>query len=135
MTVIIDAITLSAFLLEEGESGKIRELLIQGVCATDLVVTESCNSLLTALRRRRINEKEARNALEVLLSFVDTNIKILPQDSSLLREAYEQARENGSSIYDSVYIVLAKRLNGSLASRDPKQIEFAKKSGVKVIDV
>lgn len=133
MTVIIDASTLSAFLLEEGDQQKTRELLIQGVCATELVITESCNAILTSVRRRRINEEQAENAFTVLFSFIDANIKIFKQSESLLREAYQNARENGSTIYDSVYIALAKQLGGSLCSQDLKQIEIAKKSGVKVI--
>ena len=133
MTVIIDASTLSAFLLEEGDQQKTRELLIQGVCATELVITESCNAILTSVRRRRINEEQAENAFTVLFSFIDANIKIFKQSESLLREAYQNARENGSAIYDSVYIALAKQLGGSLCSQDLKQIEIAKKSGVKVI--
>ena len=135
MTVIIDASALSAFLLEEDDPKKIRELLIEGVNATELVITESCNALLTALRRRRINQDEANNAMEVLLTFCDTNIKIHAQDPALLREAYEKAKEYDLAMYDTVYIALAKRLGGSLVSRDPRQIEVAKKSGVKVISV
>jgi len=37
------------------------------------------------------------------------------------------------AIHDGIYIALAKQLHGSLSSRDPKQIEIAKKSGVRVI--
>jgi predicted nucleic acid-binding protein len=131
--IVIDASALDAFLLEEGDHEKIRELLIQGVCATELVVTESCNAILMAVRRRRINEEQAAKALDVLLSFIGTNIKIFEQSGSLLHEAYRIAKENGSAIYDSVYVALAKQLGGSLSSRDPKQIEIAKKFGIKVI--
>lgn len=133
MTVIIDASTLTAFLLDEGDQQKTRELLIQGVCATELAITESCNAILTSIRRRRINEEQAENAFAVLFSFIDANIKIFKQSESLLRDAYQNARENGSAIYDSVYIALAKQLGGSLCSQDLKQIEIAKKSGVRVI--
>jgi predicted nucleic acid-binding protein len=135
VTVIIDASALSSYILEEDDIEQIRSLLIRGVLGTELVITETCNSILTAVRRKRISEESAQKALEVLISFVDTNIKILKQDGSLLSEAYQNARENGWAIYDNIYIMLAKKLGGSLASRDPKQIEVAKKSGVKVITV
>ncbi|HZW56950.1 MAG TPA: type II toxin-antitoxin system VapC family toxin [Nitrososphaerales archaeon] len=89
MTVIIDASSLTAFLLEEenDDQENIRKLLIQRVCATELVITESCNAILTAIRRRPINEEQAEKALEVLLSFIDTNIKIFKESESLLNEA------------------------------------------------
>jgi len=135
---IIDASALSAYLLdEEGTSynAKIGQLLIEGTCATELVLTEGCNAILTALRRKRISDEGARNALEVLLSFYDSNIKVYKQDEALLRSAYQIAQEFGIAIYDALYIVLAKKLGGSLASIDPKQVEVAKKSGVKVISL
>lgn len=137
MTVIIDASALSAFLLEEdgNQVRKIRELLTDGVYATDVVFTESCNAILIALRRRRISEEEAQNALDVLLSLYDSNIKVVKQDAGVLREAYREARESGAAIYDIVYLALAKRMRGELVSQDPKQIEIARKLGIKVISV
>ena len=137
MTVIIDASALSAYLLnEEGSEpgSKIRQLLIDGVVATELVFTESSNAILTALRRRRINEEEATTAMEVLLSLYDTNVKVVKQETSLLREAFDEAkRQENNAIYDFIYLALAKRLRGQLASRDPKQIETAKRLGIKIV--
>lgn len=139
MTVIIDASALSAYLLnEEGREpgSKIRQLLIDGVVATELVFTESSNAILTALRRRRIDEEEARNAMEVLVSLYDTNVKVVKQETSLLREAFDEAKKEEKSaiaVYDFIYLVLAKRLHGQLASRDPKQMEIAKKLGIKIV--
>lgn len=105
------------------------------MCGTELVVTESSNAILTAVRQKRINEDQAEKALEVLLSFAGTNIKIFEQSDSLIREAYQNARENGLAIYDSLYITLAKQLRGSLLSGDSKQIEAAKKSGVRIVSL
>ena len=133
MTVTtIDASALSGYLLEEDGTEKIRKLLIRGVYGTELLIIESSNAILTAVRRSRITEEGLR-AFEALNSFVGTNVKIVKQDATLLLAAYRHARENGWAIYDSISIALAKRLDSSLATKDPKQLEGAKKFGVKVI--
>lgn len=134
MTVTtIDASALSGYLLEEEGTEKIRKLLIRGVYGTELLIIESSNAILTAVRRRRITEEEGLRAFEALTSLIGTNVKIVKQDATLLLAAYRHARENGWAIYDSISIALAKRLDSSLASKDPKQLENAKKLGVKVI--
>jgi predicted nucleic acid-binding protein len=135
VTVIIDASVISAFLLKEEGWKDIGAILEDGTFATELVVTETCNAILSAVRRKRINEEEAREALKILVDFIDANIKIVRQDGVLLSEAFQNAKENDLAIYDSIHIVLARKLRGSLASRGPKQIEVAKKSKVNVISV
>ena len=133
MTTIIDASTLSAFLLEEDGHEKIRGLLLKGTFATELALTESINAVLSALRRGRIEDEAGDKAIQVLLSFVGSNIRIVQQEESLVWETFRVAKEHGLASYDAVYIALAKHLGGSLASRDPKQIDAANKFGVKTI--
>lgn len=132
MKVIIDASAISSFLLEEGSQDKIRELLIKGTFATELVVTECCNAILVALRRGRITETQAQDTIGVLVSFVDNNIKIVREEDRLLREAFRIAKTNNLKVYDSIYIALSKQLHGSLASLDQRQMEVAKRSSIKL---
>jgi predicted nucleic acid-binding protein len=135
VTVTIDASILSAFLLEEDDHEKIHGLLLKGTCATELVVTESCNAVLMALKRGRLSNEQAEKAMQALMSLVGSNIKIFPLKEDILWDVFRIARENGLVAYDAIYIALAKRKGGSLASRDPKQIEAAKKSGIKIVSV
>lgn len=135
MTVIIDASVLSAYVLKESDSEKVRKLLLEGAFATELIVSETINAVLTALRRGRKGEEEATEAIGILLNFVDSNIKLLPLDEDLISETFRIGRESKLTSYDSSYIAVAKKLRGSLASIDPKQLEVAKKYGVKVIEI
>ena len=61
-------------------------------------------------------------------------IKIYGQ-RTLLVEALELALRNRLTIYDSLFIVLAKKLGTELVTADKKQAEVAKLEGVKTIVV
>jgi predicted nucleic acid-binding protein len=134
VTVIIDASVLTAFLLKEEGWKDISALLMKGTYATELVITESCNSVLTALRRSRITEREAEETISTLMSFTNTNINILPQEE-IIEDGFKLAKENGLSMYDAIYIALAKKMDATLASRDPRQIEAARRSRVKITSI
>ena len=135
MTVILDASVLSAFVLEEDGYEKIRSLLLEGTSAPELILIESSNAVLTALRRGRLRNEQAETAIDVLLSFVDSNVKLFTQEKTLVLESFRMAKEYNLTSYDSSYIVLSKRLGGSLASRDPKQVEAARKYGIKTLTI
>lgn len=129
MTVIIDTSALVAYLLEEDGFESIRGLLFDQVNSTSLLVKESFNALLEARKIGRIGSEEAEKILEVVLTLLGANIKIHPQED-LMRSAFNIATDHGITIYDSVYLALAKKLDGSLASRDKKQMEVARKVGI-----
>ncbi len=131
MTVTIDTSALVAYLLEEGGSEKIRELLSEGVQSLPLLIKESCNAVLEALRQRRISREESEKILKAILVLSETNIKMLPQEN-LIADAFKIASENNLTIYDSLYIALAKNPESSLLSMDKRQVAIAEKLGVKI---
>jgi predicted nucleic acid-binding protein len=133
VTVIIDASVLSAFILTEDGHEDIQKLLLKGTTSIELVMIESSNAILTALKRGRLKSDEADNAIKILLSYVGSNVKILPVEEESVSDSFRIAKEHNLASYDATYIAVAKRLNGSLASRDPKQLDVAKKCGIKTI--
>ncbi len=54
---------------------------------------------------------------------------MVPQND-LLREAFNNALEHGISIYDALFIALAKGRELELVTSDEKQARIAKKMGV-----
>ena len=134
MTVTIDTSTLVAYLLEEDGFEKIKELLSEGVVSVPLLIKESCNAVLEASKQRRITREESEKILQAILVLSQTNIKLVPQEN-LVTDAFKIATGNDLTIYDSIYIALAKKSEGSLASRDKKQIEVAAKIGVNILKV
>jgi len=125
VTVIIDSSALVAYLLEESGFEKIRELLSEGVEGPALLVMEASNAILEASKNKRIGREDANKAIEVMLSLIESNIKI-HDEADLVQSAFSMAADHGLTTYDSVYLALAKKLDGSLASRDRKQVEAAR---------
>jgi predicted nucleic acid-binding protein len=68
------------------------------------------------------------------LSLVGSNVELIPLDEDLISDAFRIGKENKLTSYDSTYVALARRLDGSLASRDPKQLEVAREYGLKILD-
>ena len=91
---------------------------------------ETRNALLTAERRGRIQASMFSEHLDAL--------KGLPMqtDEGLdLEVAFELARVHGLSFYDAIYLELAKRRRGALATLDERLLQAAKKEGLEVPNV
>ncbi len=132
MTVIIDSSALVAYLLEENGFEKIRDLLLEGVDSPALLVMEASNAVLEASKNKRIGRDDASKVIEVMVSLIDSNIKI-HDDADLVDSAFKMAADHGLTTYDSVYLALAKKLDGGLASRDRKQVEAARTLEIEII--
>ncbi len=132
MTVIIDSSALVAYLLEESGFEKTRDLLSEGVDGPALLVMEASNAVLEASKNKRIGREDANKAIEVMLSLIESNIKI-HDEADLVQSAFSMAADHGLTTYDSVYLALAKKLDGSLASRDRKQVEAARTLGIETV--
>jgi predicted nucleic acid-binding protein len=130
--VIIDSSALVAYLLEESGFERIRDLLSDGVQGPALLVMDSCNAVLQASKAGRISHEDAEGVLEVMLSLLRANVKTHAEED-LVRTSFDTASDHGLTIYDSIYLALAKKLGGGLASRDKKQIEVARKLGIDII--
>jgi len=66
-----------------------------------------------------------------MLNLLESNIKV-HEEGDLVQSAFRIAADHGLTIYDSVYLALAKKLHGSLASRDRNQVEAAGTLGIGV---
>jgi predicted nucleic acid-binding protein len=131
VTVVIDSSALVAYLLEESKFEKIRDLLAAGVESPALLVMEASNAVLEVSRSKRIGRESADKAIGVMLNLLESNVKV-HEERDLVQSAFRIAADHGLTAYDSVYLALAKKLHGSLASRDRKQVETAKALGIEV---
>jgi len=131
VTVIIDPSALVAYLLEESGFEKTRDLLAEGVDGPALLLMESSNAVLEASKSKRIERSDAEKAIEVLVSLHESNMEV-HDEADLLGSALRIACDHSLTMYDSVYLALALKLGGSLASKDRKQVEIAKKLGVEI---
>ncbi len=134
MTVIVDSSALVAYLLEESGFERTRDLLSEGVDSTALLLMEAANAILEARKSERIGREDADKAIEVVLNLLESNIKIHGEED-LIQSAFSIATNHGLTTYDSVYLALAKKLEGSLASRDGKQLEAARTLQIEIVKV
>lgn len=133
MTAVIDASALVAYCLKEKglDEEIVKEYLRSGVLSVDLIKAESANAILVAKRRKLIDDKTARSALASVLELCKNNIHLLPEDDELVSEAFEMAESNNAAIYDTLYLLVAKKTKSALLSKDRNQIDLAKMLGVR----
>ena len=106
-------------------------LLLAGTISIELIEAESANAILVSKNRGLV---DMRAAIESMLELSSNNIKMMPQNE-LISEAFETAESYKASVYDLLYVSLAKRTSSSLASKDEKQKEIARKAKVKIEEV
>jgi len=104
------------------------DALLQRVSLGDAIVPslwlyEVENSLLSAYRRSRISDEHARDVLSKL-SRLPIRVVDIPE-RPLFFGAYDIATKHDISVYDAVYLDVAKRHSCELASRDARVLAVA----------
>ncbi len=84
--------------------------------APDFLQLECTNILIKKVRRKELQEGEANMIQELLLVMP---VQVYPWQE-LLIEAGRVAHETYRSVYDCLYLVLAKHLNGKMITADKK---------------
>lgn len=130
---VIDASALAAYLLHEEGSEAVRRFLDEGVDSIELVFKETANALLVAERTRRISRNQADICMEALKTLMGHNVRAVEDQEALPGESYKSACKHEVSIYDTLYVLLAKRMGARLLTKDAKQAQLARKEGVEVI--
>ncbi|EOD42635.1 PIN domain containing protein [Candidatus Nanobsidianus stetteri] len=106
------------------------QIIEEGVITLDLSIKEVANALWKKILMEEMKEDIATKILYDLLK--GEAIIIVNQDEYLI-EAFKIANRNKITIYDSLFIALAKSKNLELVTSDKKQYEIAKNEGVNAI--
>lgn len=130
---VIDASALTSYLLREPNYERVGSYLQIGAVSIELVFKETANAILTAYRLGRID----RSSLLAELKALSKMMPIIETDSQekIIDKAAELALNTGLTIYDSLYIVLAKERGLPLLTGDKQQAKIAERKGVKVIEL
>jgi predicted nucleic acid-binding protein len=104
--------------------------LEEGCATLDLAIKEVVNALW---RRVMMGGLEESYAEEVLRSFLRSGIVRVEGQDQLFEEALSVAVRRRITVYDSIFIALAKRRGLPLLTSDGRQAEAAEKEGVKTI--
>jgi predicted nucleic acid-binding protein len=128
--IVIDASALAAYLLKE-EDLKFEQYFREDIFCIDLIVKEVANALLIAYRRDIIDKNALNTMYKALLKFM--SILNIESQTALIDDSLDVALRRGLTIYDSLYIALAKKLGARLLSLDIKQKKAAEEKGVGVL--
>jgi len=121
-TLAIDASVLVKWYAPEKEENleRAHELYkaVQGfeirAITSDLLIFELSNALLKGKRHKVLEVQEA------LRAFFQTSIELIPTDSLLVDSAVEIAGRYQLTVYDAIYVALAKRFGCRLLTANPR---------------
>lgn len=108
------------------------EILLEGAITLDLSIKEVANALW---RKILSQEAEVEDVEEILRDLIRSDaIKIHRQEDYLIA-AFKTAIKHRITVYDSLFIELARSAKIELVTSDDKQAEAAKKEGIDVVKV
>ena len=125
--LLIDSSAIVKFFSKEPGWEGIEQHIASAVTIPPALV-EVGSALLKKLAEREISRQIAA---EILTEYSRT--AILVNQNKYVPEAFKIAAENGTSIYDSLFIAVAVEEGYELVSCDKKQLKTASKLGIKTI--
>lgn len=126
---VIDSSSLSKFLNREDGWGDVGRELEGGCVAVNLAVEEVGNSLWKRVQRGEITGDTASKAYDIFLEHLPLK---LADQSDLYSEAMKLAVSNKITLYDSIFVQLARKLGLALVTSDDKQADVCRKLGIEV---
>jgi len=127
---VIDSSSLAKYVNREAGWEKVQDVLEEGCISLELSLKEVGNSLWKRLRAGELGEKLA--SLE-FLSFVRNRPYKLAEQEELYEGAFRVAIRTGGTMYDSLYIELARKTGLTLVTSDVEQANAAKSLGVEAL--
>ena len=131
--IVIDASTLSKYILKEKGWEKIEKYLLLGH-SLELIQLEATNAIWKNHYLKRITKADAIKKFKALQMLCE-DVLILQNSSEYIDEAFKFSIQEGVPIYDMLYILLALEEKASLLTSDKNQAKLAKKYKVKVIEM
>jgi len=105
---------------------------LDGAVTLDLSIKEVANALWKKTLRQ---EAKAQEVEEILRDLIKSNVIKIHRQEDYLISAFKTAIRHRITIYDALFIELAKNVNVELVTSDDKQAEAAEKEGIKVMKV
>lgn len=132
-TLVVDASVAAAWLFDDEDDARANAALVRIESDTAFVPQvwhlEVRSALLAAERRRRIREDEVEERLRFLLQ-----LPVKTDAEPDLGAAFALARRRRLSFYDAVYLELALRRGGALATLDSPLARAAVAEGLALVE-
>ena len=126
---VIDSSSLAKYVNHEENWDKVSEVLREGCISIELIVKEVGNSLW-----KRVMSKEltADRATAIFRGFIARNPLKLTSQEVLYETAFSLSTRRRMTLYDALFVELAKRLGVTLVTSDSRQAEACREEGVEV---
>ena len=123
MSVVVDASVAAQWVVLQEHTNTARTLLQSPheLVAVDLIRAEVFNTLLRAIRAKRLDLAAAKMSVQF---FERVPLRLQPT-SPYASEAFAIAQQQGGSVYDACYIALARSLGAPLATGDERMASIA----------
>jgi predicted nucleic acid-binding protein len=130
--IVIDASILVKFVLKEEGWNKIADFLKAGTISVDLVIKETVNATWKRVMRKEISLEEAKSMFEAMKEILNKAV-IIENEMDYIDEAFEISIRRNITVYDSLYIALAKKKKLELLTADEIQAQVASLEEVRAI--
>ena len=130
MIMVLDAGAAVEIVLDKADSHRFRKLLMQSelVLAPDTFPSEITNTFWKYALYSGLPGEKCEKGIEYCIDLVDDYINT----RSLCREVFSESVKTGHPAYDLFYLILARRNNACILTKDKKMIEAARKLKIKV---
>ena len=129
---VVDASVALSWVLEDENNLRadtgLEQVAEEGALVPHLWHLETRNALLTAERRGCLSSEEVNERLDAL-----RDLPITTDQEPDLQLAFELARTHGITMYDALYLELAKRKDAELATLDRRLAQAAEAEGIPLL--
>jgi len=130
--MVIDASALVKFILKEEGWNKVADFLKAGTISVDLVIKETVNAIWKRVMREEISLEDAKRMFEAIKEILNKAV-IIENEMDYIDEAFEISIKRNVTVYDSLYIALAKKKKLELLTADEIQAQVASLEEVRAI--
>jgi predicted nucleic acid-binding protein len=127
---VIDSSALVKYFSREAGWEKVGEVMSEGVVTLDLAIKELSNALWKKVLKGEMNHEIA---MRIIKDIVESKPFPIETQERYLLNAFEVAVKGDVTVYDALFIAMAKGKGLELVTCDEKQAEIAEKLGLKVI--
>lgn len=130
MIAVLDASAAVASLFASTRNARVAELLgeTDTILAPDLMVSEVTNAIWKYLCAGALEQETASTLADTAIGLVDEYVPV----HSLHREALAFSIQTDQPVYDSIYLVLARRNDAVLMTGDKRMRKLAADHGIRL---
>jgi predicted nucleic acid-binding protein len=131
MILVLDASAAMEIALDRDEGQNFKGLLKRSelVLAPDIFPSEIANSFWKYGSYSKIESEKCEKGIDYCLDLVDDYISTV----SLCREVFSESMKNKHPAYDLFYLIVARRNNAFVLTKDKKMREIAQELKIKVL--